>query len=569
MSTRADASVSARPWAPVAGVLVVVIGYLLVRDIGAPAFDDAYFFKRFGLNALEHGMFAWNVEDGPVYGCTSQAFQLVATVCAALWATHYVVAIKVVSALGLWAAGVVLARWCVRALGEDGDRAYRGAMIVLFGLGCPLVLTTVLTGMETAATLLALALVLTAMFSPRPSSGEGPRLGPVPAAALTVVVYLFRPDVALVPAVGYGLDALLSRRELPWRYVAALAAMMLVLLGGLWAYYGTALPLSFYMKTAGLQPYGEHVFRVGLSAKAQYFAVMLVFAAPLSWIAGHRRDAGTWALLGATVALWGYHLLFTNEIMGYRARFYVPGVVPLIMAAARADLRFRETRAARGHRSTLIALAVMAPAIVVGYWQKLLPTETSEPLAVVPWPSYVGLGLGAAWLLLPPARPRPRLETGVLAAIVVAATLGWKPPAMPRLRSDAQLMRAHANTVTTVRGLFDVAHCLPDAQTVYHSEMGVTGLVLLRTRVVDLVGIVSDLRGESFEQYCSRDRPDAIFLPHKSYEDLNAEIQRSECLRSYRRMVKRSSSPLHVREDLAEGFLRCATEVHRWGVPAP
>lgn len=555
MSTSPPAPLPARAWAPVAGLFALVVGYLLVRDIGVPAFDDAYFFKRFGLNALRHGMFAWNVEDGPVYGCTSQAFQLVATVCAALVPTHYVAAIKLVSALALAALGAVLARWCTRA----SDPPHRGAMIVLFGLGSPLVLTTVLTGMETASTLLVLALVLTAMLSP---AGEL-RLRPVPAALLTVVVYLFRPDVAIVPAAALGLHAL-ARRELPWRYAVALAAMMLVVLATLWAYYGTPLPLSFHMKTAGLQPYGEHVFRVGLQAKAQYFALMLAFAAPLVWIAAQRRDATTLALLGATAALWGYHLLLTNEIMGYRARFYLPGVVPLIMAAARSDSASR----ARGRSSALVAIAGLTLAVVIAHRQALLPTAASEPLAQIPWPSYVGLVLGAAWLLLPPARPRPRLELGALGFIVVAATLGWKPPASPRLRSDAELMRIHARTVTTVRGLFDVARCLPDARTVYHSEMGVTGLVLLRARVVDLVGIVSDLRGESFDPACQRDRPEAIFLPHRSYEDLNAEIQRSECLRSYRRVVQRSSSPLHVREDLAAPFLRCATEVHRWGAPS-
>lgn len=555
-SAPASTRPSLRPWMPAAAPFALVVAYLLVRDIGVPAYDDAYFFKRFALNALQHGAFAWNVDDGPVYGCTSQAFQLLATACAALVPTHYVAAVKLVSAVALAGLGVVLARWCAHA----AERPHRGAMIVLFGLGSPLVLGTVLTGMETATTLLVLAGVLAILVHPQ----GGTRSGPVVAAALTVLVYLFRPDVAIVPAVAFGVHAL-AGRTLPWRFALALALMMIVLLVGLWAYYGTPLPLSFHMKTHGLQPYGEHVLAAGLEDKLHYFAAMLAFAAPLPWIAAHRRDPTTLALLAATAALWGYHLLLTNEIMGYRARFYVPGLVPLVMAAARADAAFR----ARPRRPTLVALAVFVAAVALGYAFAILPTEASDPLARIPWPSYAGLVLGAALLLLPPARPRPRIETLVLGTILLAAVLGWKPPTRFQLRSDAQLMRVHARQVTTVRGLFDVARCLPDARTVYHSEMGVTGLVLLRTRVVDLVGIVSDLRGEPFDRFCMRDRPEAIFLPHRSYRALNEEIQRSQCLRSYRRVVWRSSSPLHVREDLAEPFLRCATEVHRYGAPDP
>src|SRR5690606_29866007 len=133
------------------------------------------------------------------------------------------------------------------------------------------------------------------------------------AALLTVVVYLLRPDVALVPAVTWlGLHTV-SRRRLPWRYCGALVVLMALLLAALWAYYGTPLPLSFHRKTLGLQPYGEHVLAADRQAKLHHLAAMLVFTAPLLWIAAHRRDRTNLALLGATVALWSYHLLLTHE----------------------------------------------------------------------------------------------------------------------------------------------------------------------------------------------------------------------------------------------------------------
>jgi hypothetical protein len=55
-----------------------------------------------------------------------------------------------------------------------------------------------------------------------------------------------------------------------------------------------------------------------------------------------------------------------------------------------------------------------------------------------------------------------------------------------------------------------------------------------------------------------RDRPPAIFLPHKNYRDLNEEIAQSHCLGGYRRVVERSSSALYVRRDLYPRFHVCA-----------
>jgi hypothetical protein len=205
-------------------------------------------------------------------------------------------------------------------------------------------------------------------------------------------------------------------------------------------------------------------------------------------------------------------------------------------------------------------------ALALAYANDWIPTSSADFLSRIHWTSYAGLTLGAAWLLWPRRPSHPSLDLAVVGLLAVAAVLGWKHPTKFRVRSDAQLIRIHARQVTTFRGLFDVAHCLPDAKNVYHSEMGVTGLVLWHTRVVDLVGILSDhvIYGEDFETICERDRPEAIFVPHRNYRRLNEEIQQSPCFSSYRRVVDRSASPLHIREDLAESFLQCATDVQRW-----
>ena len=101
----------------------------------------------------------------------------------------------------------------------------------------------------------------------------------------------------------------------------------------------------------------------------------------------------------------------------------------------------------------------------------------------------------------------------------------------------------------------------------YHSEMGVPGLALYRMRVVDLAGLLSTdiaLHGLRFEERCRAEHPEAIFLPHKNYRALNAEIAASPCFADYVQVVRRSSSPLYVRADLASDFLACGTAYREW-----
>jgi hypothetical protein len=47
-----------------------------------------------------------------------------------------------------------------------------------------------------------------------------------------------------------------------------------------------------------------------------------------------------------------------------------------------------------------------------------------------------------------------------------------------------------------------------------------------------------------------------------NYASKNLEILDSACLKQHTRVVGQSSSPLYVRNDLKDGFLSCATEVH-------
>lgn len=550
---------------------VALVLYVLVLHLDTTVYDDSYFFARFARNALHHGVFAWNVEDGPVHGSTSQLFQLVTTAIFAVTDTHFVVATKLVNAGVLVGAGVLLLVWAGRRTEDPRE----GALVALVAFDTPLVLTTVQTGMETAMTLLVLVatfVVLTPGSRPgglgRPPPGELPP--GVPAAILTALVYLARPDAAALPFV-YVCTVGLGLRRLPIAYLTTLAA----LLGALWlafhAYYGTPLPLSFYMKTGVLGHYGADITESSLPVKRVHVLGALVFAAPFLWIGtvGVRASVGDRritivALLAASVAFFGYHLFLTTEIMGYRGRFYLPAFAPLALAGVLSWDAF----VARGSLPTrALFCGIWLGITALGYACNWIPNGRGFFISAIEWPAYVGWGAALSALLLFAGVAHGAVRLLPVALGAIAGVVGWYPPRWPSIPSDREILRRQAAEVTTVRGIFDVERCLPDVKVVYHSEMGVPALVLPDTRLVDFAGILSRETGierRPLKELCERDRPEAIFLPHRAYRELNEELRESGCLEAYRRVVDKSASPLHVRRDLYADFMKCARDVHRW-----
>lgn len=537
-------------WAPIAAVVL----YAAALHLGEVSFDDSYFFKRFALNFLEHGVFAWNVADGPLHGSTSQLFQLVATVAAALTPDHFIAAVKVINALCLLGFGWALLRECLRS---TTDRV-GAALWALSTVSAPVMLSTLTTGMETALTLLLLCLGLSSMIRTLEAPAAPTAPAEIVAALTTALVYSCRPDAALILGAVFVTGSLLERR-VPWRYLVTLAGVMALLLLSFRAYYGTALPLPFHLK-AGLPP------RLGWGVKREHFSAFVAFAAPLAWLAWRRRDAVTVALGVAALAFVVYHLTLTDEVMGYRGRFYVPALVPLNIAAARAWDTYRATARAL---PTALFLVLWAALVAVAYHLRVLPTAEADPVveAIALPPYLAAIALGAV-LLFASRRPRPSRWRALAALLPVAGLVAWLPPQAPRLLDDEQMAHRYAARVITLRGIFDVERCIPGgAKNVYHSEMGVTGLVLMRSRVTDLIGLLSAevlIEQKPFQELCTRDQPEAIFLPHRNYVERIAEILASPCIQNYERVVSQSSTPLYIRKDLLEPFLSCATEVHQW-----
>jgi hypothetical protein len=270
----------------------------------------------------------------------------------------------------------------------------------------------------------------------------------------------------------------------------------------------------------------------------------------------HARAAVVRGLLASALALALYHLTMTNEVMGYHARFYGPALLPLGLGAALAwpEFRARERRAA-----TAAFTVVHAAATLILYAAGRIETSANWPWVQIPLGGYVLALALTAWLLLAHGR-RPALGF-VAPALALGLVVVALPPRRPALLPDEGFLEQYGREMRSVRGLWDLKRCLPEPLHVYHSEIGAPGLVLPASTITDLAGLMSNrltFERPPFDELCLHDRPEAIFLPHRTYVALKREILASACLRQYTRFEGGSSSPLYIRSDLAARFRACA-----------
>jgi hypothetical protein len=251
-------------------------------------------------------------------------------------------------------------------------------------------------------------------------------------------------------------------------------------------------------------------------------------------------------LLAGSALFVGYHAALGVDVMGMHARFYLPTLVPLALAGARGV--GVESAARRTLVATGVWLASLLAWLALWHWP---PVGRAERIA---WPLLGAHAIAAVWVLLGLSWPklRERTTSAVVAAALAAAVLA---PAGPRLAEldDDTYVHAHIASGTVFRGLPQLVACLGDRIHVFHSEAGVPGLVIAHGKVTDLARLLNRAwleHREPFDALCARERPEAIFLPHRNYRALNEEIAASHCLNDYTRVIEESASPLYVRNDL-------------------
>ena len=520
-----------------------LLGLFVAQASDRPAYDDSYFFKRFALNFLDHGVFAWNVSEGPVYGNTSQLQQLIVTAITAFTRTHSL------SVLRVLLTGALLAGF---AFMLAHARRYQARDTVLLAFCSPVVLFCALSGMETAFVLALLALFLWVL---EPSAHRNSARHWALAPSLCLLLWLARPDTLLLTVPVWCVANLDRRRR--WLQGGILIAAGVGL--GLLAFrigYGTMLPLPFYAKQRAYSPYDADFLALSRLGAQQRFSVFVWAALPLVLIALARRDRPNRTLLTSALVFVLYHFFTTVDIMGMHGRFYVPAVPLLVAAASRAERQHARARW-RGVSAGLYVL------LAAGLFHAQLPPVGALTADDNLTPAYYALGTlaGLAVLLTPTyGRLRPLTPAAVLLLAALCSLEGFHPVRW-RLHSDRSLLALHAARYSVFNGLEALRACFGDAIHVYHSEVGLVGLRIQHGPVTDLAGLMSPawlFRQTSFDQACLRDLPEALFLPHRVYTGLNQEIQHSQCFQRYVRVVEKSSSPLHVRADLYPRFLACA-----------
>lgn len=519
-------------WLAAAYAASLTIVFLGTTEVGL--WEDGYFVKRFAYNLWQHGSFAWNPADGPIYGMTSQLLQLLGTALYALAPQHMV--------LGLKASLYMAALGCLLVLTRIARRQGRDELAILpavVALSSPLLLEVAQSGLETT---LAAALV---------AGSAGCVLGfaraersPSAMAAWLWLVYLARPDAVLIPGV---LLLALSGHQ-PRRLLRAALPSALGF-GLLWlafrAYYGTALPLPFYLKTqalAGSARLDPALFAAEKVKNASQFAF---FALPLLYIALHERSREVIGLLASGLALVAYHAFATVETMGHHSRFYLPALVPIALAASLVYPRFLQRRS--------WPLALCGCALYLAAFVSLERLDQAHQVAIMldGWRYYPYLGC-CALLLLTPVALRSLSAAAVVAALLLGAFVSY-PVHNLRFEDDETILLRQIAPRRVFRGLAKLRERLP-VHALFHTDMGAPGMLFPEARVIDLDGLLNEdvtLRHRSFEALCNAERPEAIFVPKPAYVRLRREVLESQCLHAYSSVERVAHAPhLMLRNDL-------------------
>jgi hypothetical protein len=305
--------------------------------------DDAFFFVRYGNNFLDTGVFAWNRGEGPIYGNTSQLYQLLVT--AVLWLSdrNQVFTVAVSAALGgvAYLAALPASYWVSQPHIEPKLRLLVCALLVVLVAFDGQVFLVLGTGMETSWAMALLALSLLASFHVQ--NGETGWAALVANAACVALVYAMRPDVALMALAAPAGLALFAPspqlRRAGW-WVCLLAAALIGLLVLLcWLYYGDPLPLAFLAKTAPFSTLPPEERDLTLGTPLEYFLVTMSLHAPefvlaLPALLLFRRLSAV--MQGAAIGMLAftiYHLFFVLPVMGFLGRFFAP-IVPVLTLLA-------------------------------------------------------------------------------------------------------------------------------------------------------------------------------------------------------------------------------------------
>jgi len=458
--------------------------------------DDAYIYARYADNILQHGAASWDPRGEPTYGATSHLHLLVVIPMRFL--------LPEVPALAMGLASLVsgiLALCCIALLVTRGIGATaqeRPWLLLLVALPIAQagerVAAHLTDGMDTMAALASLSLLLLAWTR---QQREPTRANVALLAACGGACYASRPDLALfaliVPAAVACFGTGLARR-LALATLAATLAVIGAACAAAWLYYGTPVPLSFFIKSlssrfvAELGPHYAGVPWIQVSAYAtSYWLLILVIA--VDCVFNFRRfvSGGGGLRLGVLVATLLYAAYFSFaviQVVAFHQRFYYP---------------------------TLPALCFL------GAWSARDLVRDLGPI-----------GLPGRGMLTPALRGLGLLLLLRFVAPPVLDSVQTLRDEMQRDRfARFDLMERYRRQSSRFWFGLDRVSALPDDLVLATTEIGHPAALNPRKRVVDMVGLNESgfaRGGFSAERLLTQYQPDICYMPHEHYKLMNDQI---------------------------------------------
>ncbi len=465
-----------------ATIAAASIGQLMAARRTPLLFDDAYMFLRYAGN-LRHGLgYAWNPEGVHTYGPTSLLWGLITLLLSYLPLDAWSQLLT-----GSWLCSIlalIAMAWAVAF--NARHRWLRSTWRVLPLVALPLVGTAAFDGNQFTGMETMLAVTLCGVFLGAALGWRAGRISPAVVGATALLLYLVRPESALVGLLLPALLWFMRKGERP--PVSQLAVVYGVFLAGAalqllacQIYFGTPVPLSVYLK-------GKHAYRGyrGVWHPELLLSVFLrscqVFLAAMVLLArrSERRLLLCCLIPAATIFL---YLQTVTQIMGFNARYYAP-YLPLIVVPALLvlDCRLVDGDNANSSRRSLWSRGIAAAALLLCF--TVLSSEALQQK-------------------VRQAEHRSREEYDSVQLTFAASqslpTDTWQ-----------NMMRSVTD---------DFIAALPKGTTAAATEVGYLGQRAAQVNIIDLAGLNDTaiaLHGFRMDALLQR-KPDVIWMPHTDY----------------------------------------------------
>ena len=483
-------------------ILVVgTLARLLTLGEWPRTWDDLFMFVRYADNLRATGVLAWNPGATPTYGLTAPLYVAV-VLPVRLFVSSPVLAAMLSSALcGLAALGVlvVVLHRCL-ATANAVARALAIALVCgALAAAAQVLLAHFLSGMDTAFVLLYLALYFLLITE---HARRGTRLSLILAGVWGGLAYFVRPDVLVFTAVVplarliLGPDRRARREALGLLAVSGLVVGAQLVIARL--YFGTWLPLPFYVKSAAniYGPYFASLYEGRAWTELQGFGgtywpllgMLLagILAGPRRW--WRRTAPEDKGLLVATLLFVGYYLWFVLQIMYYDARFYQPALPALVILAG---------------QGACLAFERWGPTLT--RWTGRVPVGLQAAAAIV-LVGWVGLSLGGGLLDL-------------------RAALAEFDPTIYDPAEVVQRTGYHNYWYDLV-----AFSALPDDMVMATTEVGFPAALNPTRQIVDMAGLNEPgiaLGGFDAGWFFDHYRPDLIYMPNPDYNEIINSLERS------------------------------------------